>query len=498
MRLHLFPRFSGRRPVRPSRRPTAAPARLILLAALFLIPAMAVPAVAPADGLFEFTVKDERELGEKFYVLIRSKLPLVEDPIIVDYVTDMVRRIAAGARRQPFPLTVSVLRSNALNAFAAPAGHIFVFTGLLLHLQSESEIAGVLSHELAHVTQRHLAGRMEKMKYLSIAQLLGVAAGIATGVATGNNEAGSAMVFGANAATAHAYLGYSRTDEREADQVGMSYLTKAGYRVQGMRDAFKNMRRMKHLKGLGDIPTYMSTHPGIPERIGYLDDRIKRLPQSLRDRRDDAKRFKRVQTLVRARYTDPNYALAYYSRLGNRLPCLDMLGKAIAMGRTKHALKARPLFEKALKCGGDDPMFLREAGRYFLKIREFRKASTLLSRSLKKDPDDILSMFVYSRVLADEGRFPEAIRLMSRVEMRVPDDVEVHSEFGRILGRSGDLFGAHLQLSYAALCQNDPRKFKKQLEKAKALAKTPKQRQQLARLEKKHKKREKFWDKSIF
>ena len=111
---------------------------LTLVCALLLSHCL-LPVQALAWG--EFSLKDEKELGEKFNVLIRSRLPLVQDPEILNYVTDIVNRVAHAMPTQPFPFTVGVIQHNAINAFACPGGFIFVHTGLLLAMKNESELA---------------------------------------------------------------------------------------------------------------------------------------------------------------------------------------------------------------------------------------------------------------------------------------------------------------------------------------------------------------------
>lgn len=483
------------------RTPSGALARLAsrVRAAFAAILALSLVLSSPAraSGLFEFTVADEKKLGEKFNALVQARLPMVEDAEITGYVRELVDRVAANMNAQPFPLTVSVVKDNSMNAFAAPAGYVYVFTGLILNLSHESELAAVIAHELAHVSQRHIASKVESMKYLSIAQVLGMLAGAALGMAANNPEMGGAMVLGSQAAAAQTYLKYSRADERAADDVGMNYLTAAGYNPQGMTGAFTTMRRMKFLKGLGDVPAYLSTHPGIPERIGYLQDRIKNMPEDLVKRPPDDAKFLRVQTLIRARYTEPSMALAHYSKLGDKATCLDKLGQAIALSRTQNIALAAGPFDEALACGGKDALFQREAGRYFMKIRQYAKAKTLLRRAYEQNPADLEAQREYALLLAQEGDRDRALQLMSAVMLHQDKNPETHAEYGRMLGESGDLFGAHLHLAYAAIYRIDEDQAEFQVDKAKALAATEEQRKEFSRLEKLYEKRKEFWRKGM-
>ena len=146
---------------------------LMCSAALLVCP---VPSRAALFG--EFTLKDEMEMGREFDALVRSSMPLVEDPEVRNYVQDIVNRIVGTLPPQPYKFRTSVLLEPSLNAFATPGGFVFVHTGLIQNLNHESELAGVLAHEIAHVTQRHIAKRMERGQVVSLATLAAAVAGL--------------------------------------------------------------------------------------------------------------------------------------------------------------------------------------------------------------------------------------------------------------------------------------------------------------------------------
>jgi len=466
----------------------------LVLALSFIAPSPL--AVKPAHAsYFSFGIKEEKELGDKFNVLIRSKLPMIEDSEVVDYVRDIVQSLAAQMPPQPFPFTVAVVRDNSINAFAAPAGYVFVFTGLILNMDHESEVAGVLSHELAHVTQRHIAKRVEQGRILSIAAVLGALAGIALGAATGAHDAGGALAVGSQAAASQAMLNYSRDDEREADEVGMNRLVAAGYPPRGLPEAFEVMNRMRVFKGYGTIPAYLSTHPGINERIGYLSERITRMPKNVANRPDKDERFLRIQTIIRARYVDPAVVIAYYGKKGDKMTKLDRLGLAMALGRTNENEKAREAFDVALREGGNDSLWLREAGRFSLKMRDFSRAEDLLGRAVRLNPGDMVASAEYAQILAQEGRYPDAIRLMNRVVAFSPDVPDIRQQLGRIYGESGDMFHAYLNMAYSAIYANNQRQSMMQMQKAKSFSRTEEDRREYAKLEKVFKERSENWPK---
>lgn len=444
---------------------------------------------APAGALFgSFTIKDEIELGRKFNVLIRSKLPLVQDPEVVNYVEGIVNRLSKTMPVQPFPFTTSVIRHNAINAFACPGGYVFVHTGLILAMRHESELAGVIAHELAHVTQRHIAGRIEQSQVISILSLAGALAGAFLG-----GEAGTAAMAGTMAAAQAAMLSYSRADESEADQVGMTYLTKAGYPPQGMVGAFQVIGRKQWLMG-SSIPTYLSTHPGVQDRVTDMSVRVSRLPASMQNKKDDDRQFLRIQALVRARYADPGPAAQEFARqLNGPNRCMALMGQGVLAARQNRVSDAAKKFEDAMACAPDDELIVREAGRFHYTKGNRNRGAELLQRAVIMDRNDIMALFFHARSLADSGNNAQAIETTRQVLRKVPEDPEVHTFISRYYGNSGQMFMAHLHRAYAALYANEKNKVDQFFGKAKELAQGPEDKARVERFESEYKERKEFW-----
>lgn len=457
---------------------------LVLLAFFFSV--CLFPAGAFALG--EFTHKDEKELGDKFNVLIRSRMPIVQDTEIVDYVTGIVKRLSSTMSSQPFPFTVSVIRHNAVNAFATPGGYIFVHTGLILAMDNESEVAGVIAHEMAHVTQRHIASRIENSQYISILSLIGALAGAFLG-----GQGGSAAMVGSMAAGQAAMLNYSRSDEREADQVGMNYLTKAGYPPQGMVGAFEILSRKQWLMG-SDIPSYLSTHPGLTERVRDMSVRLSQLPQTKQALRDDNSRFLRVQALIRARYADPQPAAQAFARqMQGPQRCVALMGMGILSARRNEILNATDYFEKALTCAPKDSVIIREAGVYHYTKGDRNKGTSLLAEAAALNRNDVHALYYYARSLGDSGRTAEAIEYAEQALRKIPEDSDVHDLLARLYGTQRQLFRAYLHMAYSGLFTNNERKIKQYLDKAKPLAQNDAQKLRLERFEKQFKERKQYW-----
>jgi predicted Zn-dependent protease len=454
-----------------------------LLLPFLLLSMTAFPSRAPAWG--EFTLKDEKELGEKFNILIRSRMPLVQDAEIVGYVRGLVERLSRAMPKQPFPFTVSVIRHNAVNAFACPGGYIFVHTGLLLAMEHEAEVAGVLAHEMAHVTQRHIASRIENSQIVSVLSVLGMLAGALLGGA-----ASSAAVAGSMAAGQAAMLSYSRADEREADQVGMNYLAGANYDPAGMVGAFRILSRRQWLLG-SEVPPYLSTHPALTERVKDMSVRMTRLPAS---RAADDTRFLRVQALVRARYVDTDRAAAAFAgQMQGAGRCMALMGMGILNARRNRVKDAAEYFDSALVCAPDDELIVREAGSFHYLKGDKGQGSALLRRAVDMNPDDTHALYYRARDLEDTGNTVAALDYARRVLRKEPDDPEVHELLARLYGAERKMFDANLSMAYSALYANDKGRVKRFYDKAKALASAAKDRQSLEAFERKYKERREFW-----
>ena len=326
-------------------------ALLVLLA--FLLPQLC-PVPARAFFFGGVSIKDEKEMGHKFDVMVRSSLPVVEDPEVSQYVKYLLDRLVKALPPQPYSFKATVVLHNSLNAFAVPGGYVFVFTGMIMNLDREDELAGVLAHELAHVTQRHVAARLERAQYLTVGSLLLAIAGVAAG-----GPGGGALAIGAMGAGQSAMLNYSRVDESEADHIGLQYLTAAGYPPSGMVGGFKVLRQKSWMSGTS-VPAYLSTHPAIGDRINGLQARIQTMPADIRDRKLDNRRFIRVKTLLWARYGDEQAALQRFSGKDG----LSAMGRGIVLARQNKINEASTAFDQALAAAPSDPLVLREAGAF--------------------------------------------------------------------------------------------------------------------------------------
>jgi predicted Zn-dependent protease len=216
-----------------------------------------------------FSGAAERELGERFMLEIRSTMSIVDDPEVEQYIQDLGYRLVSSTDRQSLGFNFFVVNDRAINAFAAPGGWVGVNAGLIAATESESELASVVAHEVAHVTQRHIARFIERNERSGLATLAGMLAAIAIG--TQNSQAGQAAAAAVLGTHAQLQLDFSRDNEKEADHVGMQLLDASGYDPAAMATFFEKLQTAGRY--YRRPPEFLSTHPVTTSRIAEARDR---------------------------------------------------------------------------------------------------------------------------------------------------------------------------------------------------------------------------------
>ncbi len=440
--------------------------------------------VSHAQLFKDFSVRDEKELAKEFEILVKARLPIIEEPEIKLYVQSVVQKILTTAPPQPFNFETNVIYSPVLNAFATPGGYVCVFSGLLINIEDEDSLAGILAHEIAHVTQRHIASRIDRSKYLSIGTLVAlVGAALA-----GGGEASGALIAGSVATTQAAMLSYNRDDESEADKFGLQYMLKAGYNPQGMAKAFQVLQN-KSLGGGSDFPTYLSTHPNINARIATVNSFVRTLKPAHRFTLDNTK-FIRAKSLAVAYYADMRFADNYFS---GKKTAYDYMGLGIVARKRNQIKQAEEYLQKAVELAPDDFLMNRELGRFYFDVGEFSPARTYLEKAIRINPRDYMAIFFHARLLDSENQVLEAQREYEKVLKYAPEDGEVLNFYGRVLGRQGKEFDGYLQLALAEIYKNNEGRANSWLKRADNLASSSQEKERLKKAQNILAERKKYW-----
>lgn len=397
--------------------------------------------LSPAPGHASMTVKEEREMGDKLALQIQQNVVMVNDPLITAYIDEVGRRLCEEAHDRRFDYHFYVVKEQEPNAFAIPGGHIFVTSGLIRFVDTEDELAGVIGHEIAHNVLRHIDKAMDRAKRLS---LLTLAAIIAGAFLSKNAEGAATLATGAMAMAQSLMLKYTRENEAEADQKGIKYLTDAGYDSQAMVTFLKKIYRWQRVIA-PEIPTYLSTHPGIDERITYLSDTFTTTPKALQAHPSPAGDLKKIQIRLFLREKGGIEGINQFSSLLQEKPgdvdILYGLGLSHLMaGRPQEAI-AR--LSEALKAAPKDILILRELGIAYFQAKEVDKALNALKDTARTFPHDTTILYYLAQANQEKGRWDEALSLYQQVLALDPGRVDLYYNLGVIYDKKGALDLSH-------------------------------------------------------
>lgn len=236
---------------------------IIFAVALALTPA-ACATSGPNKGEFNLISMDqEMAIGKQFDQELRSQKRVIDDPATTGYLQDLTDRMAKGAGKNPPKFTVRVVADPAVNAFAAPGNQLYVNSGLVQAAGTESELAGVMAHEMAHAVERHVTEQMSKMYGM---QILGA-------VALGENP-GLVQQLVAQLGGTAAMLKFGRDAERESDRLAVRYTTAANIDPKGLVTFFQKLKQQEGKGGPPGFLAFLSTHPLTNDRIKATNARI--------------------------------------------------------------------------------------------------------------------------------------------------------------------------------------------------------------------------------
>ena len=329
--------------------------RFLFAALLIAVPRVFGQALPDLGDVSEasFTPQQERRLGENIMREIRADRGYYDEPEATAYVNRLGQRLAARAdTRHEFEFFL--IKDPQINAFALPGGYIGLFTGLLLTAQSESELASVVAHEVAHVTQRHIARMIAQQKQSVILSVATLAAALLLSRVSGD-AAQAAAAFG-QAATIQGQLNFTRDHEREADRVGLQMLERAGFDPRGAASFFERLQRATRVYETA-APSYLRTHPLPFERIADIQSRV----QDFHYRQiPDSVDFQLVRAKLRAELETPRDAVAYFEESLRERKFLSeaasRYGMAVAALRVNDVARARKEHAAAAQLVPPHPM----------------------------------------------------------------------------------------------------------------------------------------------
>lgn len=371
--------------------------------------------VAHADGSYDLpsigqtadatlAPDEEDKIGRDIVRQLRDLNYLLEDDEIETYLGDLGRQIATHTGRNPDQFTFFVVRDQEINAFALPGGYIGVNAGLILATRGEDELAGVVAHEIAHVTQRHIARQLQANGTYQIATAAALLLAILAG-ASDPDVVQAAMSVGI-AATGQQQINFTRAHESEADRVGIHTMAAAGFNPQGMASFFQYMEERSRLYG-DQLPEILQSHPVSNTRIAEALSRIGDSdPPAVRDQTEYELMQARLHVLTAKQVSN---ALDFYQPAQSASGKVREYGLSLAYYRGGQYPRAVELQQKLVKQNPQQVHFALALARTQLAAGRQNEALSELSRIKRDFPDYPPLILARSEMLIQAGQ-PEAAR----------------------------------------------------------------------------------------
>jgi beta-barrel assembly-enhancing protease len=446
--------------------------------ALLFVMLMAYAANAAA-----ITLTQEEKLSKEFLEAVFQSFEIIEDPVIVGQVRRVAKRIMDVLPPQPLTYHFYVINNSEYNAFAGPGGHIFVFSGLLAAMDDESELAGILAHEIAHVTNRHISQKIERSKKVGYGTMAALLAGIVLG-ASGSAVATQAVVAGALATGQALMLAFSREEELEADNDGLKYLEKAGYSAEGILKILNKMRN-KEWFGTKQVPAYLRTHPAVEARIANADSWLaqKKSDSNMVLEED----FILATTRVKALYGDKEVTGPEFENTLAAKPqdAMANYGLALLSAEDGRFDAATAYIKKTLTKAAFNTVVLTDLGRIYFLSGRYAKAESILRSTLafgRFNPESYLYMARTQMALEKDNA---ALKTFEALRSQAPKYKPALYYLAEVYGRLEQADKAHYYLGHHYRHQ---RRFKNALfhfEKALAEAKDKKKQDEIKAIVKK-------------
>lgn len=324
-----------------------------------------------------FSLEKEVQYGDAYMRVIRSSAPVINDPVLNQYLTELGNRLVANASGVKTPFYFFLLNNDEINAFAFFGGHVGVHTGLFLNADNESEMASVLAHEITHVTQRHLARSLEIQQKTSPATIAGLLGAILLTIAA--PQAGMAALATTQALTAQTKINFTRSHEKEADRIGMQLMVDAGFDPQAAGDFFAKLA--SRYRFTTKPPQMLLTHPLPESRITDARNRASQYPHKYVA---NSLNYQLAKARVQVRFSSYSDAAA-----------LSLFDQQLA--KQNYHFKQAALYGKALA---------------LYRIREFKQAESIIDALLKKDPDNLFYLDTKTDLLLERKAFKQGIELL--------------------------------------------------------------------------------------
>ncbi len=390
-----------------------------------------------------FSSEYERQLGQAWLRMFRRQVPTVEDPVLFEYLENLIFELASHSQLEDRRIDLVVVDSPTINAFAVPGGVIGVHNGLLLYAETEDELATVLAHEIAHLSQRHFSRGVEyqqKMQPLALAAML---ASLVV-MATAGGEAGIAAMSATQAAAQDSALRYSRGNEQEADRIGMQTLVGAGMDPNAAPAMFERMLQSTRYYSTSQLPEFLRTHPLSESRIADTRNRARNY-SAVAPRDDLDYQLMRARVMVALADTPEESVARFRGELegaprSKEAAHYGLVLSLIAAGRADEASLE---LDSIWSVSPDRLEYILADAEIDMARNKHAQAVSKLSRELESKPGNHPLTMAYATALMKDGQSHIAEEVLRRQSKRTPNDPSLWYLLAEVQGLSGNIAGLH-------------------------------------------------------
>lgn len=394
------------------------------------------------------TPEKEKQLGDVMMRQTRGSLPMVYDPLLDEYINALGNRLVARANDVKFPFKFYWVNNKNINAFATLGGNIASHTGTLAVADSESEFASVMAHEIAHVTQRHIARFVEAQNQRAPLTLAGVLGAIV--LATVNPEAGMAAMMAAQGAAQQSAINFTRGNEQEADRIGMQILAEAGFDPYAVPEFFRKLTEQSRF--VNQQLAFLQTHPLSQSRVSDTRLRAEQFQQRfIPDSQDFT--LTKARVLARYHYNSKDAEQLFRKKLsepgGNTKA--NQYGLAITLLDSEQYDKARLLIEQLLAKDEHNLYFIDVYTDILLGAKAYQTALSMLEQQYLIRPNNLVVTLNYANVALKSGANRLAIHLLKNLLYYKNDSIlayDLLSDAYKAVDDMARFYEARADLSY--------------------------------------------------
>jgi predicted Zn-dependent protease len=398
----------------------------------------------PADAAL--SKSREAQIGRGVMLQLRNAGVVVDDPFLTEYVGALGSQLASHVNDGEFDFNFFLVKDDRINAFALPGGFIGVNSGLILASETESELAGVLAHEISHVTQRHIARAAYDNQRTSIMSMAAMLAALLLGAASdAGGDAMTGIMTASQALAAQRQINFTRSHEYEADRVGIELLAGAGFDPQGMSGFFEKLGR-RYSSTSQYVPELLLTHPVSAERVAEARGRERQLPRI--DHTSSPAYALTKARLVALNAPTPEAALQTFDDKNDKDAAENRYGLALASMRMSLHDNAEGLFRGLIKDYPNVMAFRVGHAEALAASGATTTALRVYADAIRLFPRNVPLTISYAETLIAAGMPAEAHALLLDLLNNVPATAEQLRLIARAANAEGDVANAYFYMSY--------------------------------------------------